>query len=565
MKNILKYICIPLAALALMSACSSDDTYDIEGVKDNLSYIEGGTEALFQATECTIYHIPEGEEGEIAMTLTAGITQARQTATVVRFQIDNELVGETYSTIPEGILTIPDLTIPAGETKASQTISIAQSDFPKLTLPTYMVPIVIVDSEGVKISSNSNVAYLIVHVETIDPADNLVGVASESTTKFAVTKYTNEITGSVSKSITVTGSEAAYKAFTATLKVDNSLIPTSGSYLPVPDGVIEITDAEFAKDATSATATVSISAENLARFTVAGTYLVPIVVSQVSPATLSQSSAVTYLEITVKIFDYSSNFFSALYLGNPDMATNYIFASPIQLNTFSITFQCYIEELTSHSRIGDFCDANENFINMLRFGQYGDKGILDWFVGPNGKRVNVKSTTSFEAGKWYQVGLCYDGTNYDLYVDGKLESSVAAAEGTGAFSFQRWEFNSSWGGSGYRNGNEFKGRLMEVSIFSHSFTSGSFSAPASEWFEMCNQNQPGMYDYLITHANTFGLRAYWPCHDGTGSILEEKSGRYESVDFSKTYRDNDDGNGMAATDVSGLIEWKADANNNFNE
>ena len=49
----------------------------------------------------------------------------------------------------------------------------------------------------------------------------------------------------------------------------------------------------------------------------------------------------------------------------------------------------FIDEFDADNkmRIGDFADANEKWINMLRIGEKSGERSLEWFAGPDGARV----------------------------------------------------------------------------------------------------------------------------------------------------------------------------------
>ncbi len=82
----------------------------------------------------------------------------------------------------------------------------------------------------------------------------------------------------------------------------------------------------------------------------------PVRIEDASPATVSGSSGVVYMAINVANFDRPSDMFAALYMGDWRMATWYKFPQGMD-----------------HSRIGNFSDDHEGWINMLRYGEKGNK------------------------------------------------------------------------------------------------------------------------------------------------------------------------------------------------
>jgi hypothetical protein len=561
MKKSITYLLLSFAAIASLVACSDDETADVQGIKGDFAYIVGGTEAMYQATECQIYHTPDLEDGSIDMSFTLALTKAQRSDVQLAVSLDNSLVQDGYEAFPDGMIEFPTtVTIPAGETKQTVSFAIANNEFAKLTAPTYMAPIHLTGATGVQVSTNSNTAYLIVNATTINPADNLVIIAN-STDNYLVKNYIDGTTGdSISKTLTITGTDAAYKDFSITLAVDDSYVTNYNavngtSLLPLPSDVaISIPTAVMSEGATSTQVTVMIPDAERSKLTDANGYLIPIVVKDAGTATVG-NSGVAYLVIEVRNFDSSSNFFSTLYLGDYRMATWYQFAKPIEFsNGYTYVFHCFIDEVTDHARIGDFADINENWINMLRFGQKGNKDTrLEWFVGPNGCRQKLY-TSALEAQTWYQIGLVYTKDSYQLYVEGVLQDEYTLTDDDKtkmaslvAPAFQAIEFNSSWGAN-YRNGDEFHGRLWEMAIFPLALDSDDLK-------QYCYHTYP---EWLIRNYAS----AHWPFDEGVGHICNETSGKYESIDFSKTVR-CDDESSMTAADVSDYVGWKADQYNSF--
>ena len=373
--------------------------------------------------------------------------------------------------------------------------------------------------------------------------------------------YTNETIGdSISANIEITGSEAAYKAFDITLGIDNSLIAGYNeqhgtSYVALPAGVpLTIQPVEMAEGGTDTRTTVVIADEDRSKLTDGNGYLIPIVVKDASPATVAPDCGVTYLIVNVVNFDTSSDFFHALYLGDYRMATWYQFQHPIDLSGgYTYVFHIFIDEVTAHSRIGDFADINENWINMLRFGQKGNNDTrLEWNVGPNGCR-KLLYTKALQPKQWYQIALVYTRSEYQLYVEGELQDSYTLTEADEqAMSsirpqFQAIEFNSSWG-ENYRNGNEFHGRLWHMGVFNRALDAN-----------FIKQNCYHEFSWFVLWS---GLSAYWGFDDGSGHVVKGDIVEYEDIDFTKTIR-CDDESSMVPADVSEYIQWVADEYNSF--
>lgn len=220
----------------------------------------------------------------------------------------------------------------------------------------------------------------------------------------------------------------------------------------------------------------------------------------------------------------------------------------------------FIDEFDADNkmRIGDFADANEKWINMLRIGEKSGERSLEWFAGPDGARVKLY-TPVLEAQKWYQIALRFDNNSYQLYCEKTkvAEYKLSAEEKEKMKScagypakFQALEFNSSWGAN-YRNGSAFQGRLWYVSVWNKAISSSYITRYAYRAMNSAFISSP-----------SYGLMAFWPMDDAAGHILVEKSGRYENIDFSKTTR-CDDESSMTSADVSAYVQWKNDSFNDF--
>ena len=66
MKNTFKYLLL-LCASAFGFASCQEEVADVQGVVGDFAYIVDGTEAMYKATTCYVYHTTTlGEVGEVA-------------------------------------------------------------------------------------------------------------------------------------------------------------------------------------------------------------------------------------------------------------------------------------------------------------------------------------------------------------------------------------------------------------------------------------------------------------------------------------------------------------------
>lgn len=576
MKHLLRNILLAGAACMTLVSCwdediePKDNLRGYETVTGDFAYIVDGTSPEYEAVRLEVFHTPDGEVGTIERTFEVGLTKAQSSSVTVTVGLDNDAVEGAYSTFPDGFLTFDSsVTIPAGETRATVSVTSNSSTYASaLGDGSYMAVFRIESASGVQVSTNSNEALLYVTTETIDPSENMVYLEGGQSS-FSISHYIDGVLGdNINQSFTLTGSEEAFYAFDATLTVDNSLIAAYNeangtNYQAVPDGIVQISAPHFDEGATSATGSVYVNdGDRFGNLNSADGYLIPVRLTDAGPATVSENSGVFYIVINVTVFETSADYFSALYLGDYRMATWYMFPEAMDLsNGYTYIFHVFIDEVTAHPRIGDFADANENWINMLRYGQKGDNDTrLEWFVGPNNHRYRLYAP-EVEAQKWYMYGLKYspsEGT-FTMYLDGQqVAQETISAEDLEYFKanppqFQAIEFNSSWGAN-YREGNEFHGRLWNFSVWNIAWSEGT------------------IYYYLTkVEPESWIIQYYggvhWGFDEGTGHIVHQTdAGGIEmgDIDFSNTTR-CDDESSMVSADVSQYIQWKTDEHNNFDE
>ena len=583
MKNTFKYLLLLGAAALGLAACQQEEEADIQGVVGDFAYIVDGKEAMYKATTCYVYHTTTlGEVGEVKTSVTVALTKKQDTAVDIVVDVDNSSLTDSYNAFPEGVLKFDgNVTIPAGETEATFDVTVDKADFAKLEEVLYQAPFRIVSASGVEISTNSNLAYLMVVTENIDPIANILNV-EESVTEFGIKNYPNEttITGAeeISKTITINGVDPAFQAFNMTLSVDNTLVAKYNAangtdYQTLPSDVkVTFTDPiTMEQDVKSVNATIKvenistiIAEANYAYLTDERGYLIPVVLG-VDPdeATVDPNCGVTYIVIKPTNFDQASNFFSALYLGDYRMATWYKFEKPMVFQPspdgnqgYTYIFHVYLDEITRVARIGNFSDANEGWINMLRYGQKGDYDTrLEWWVGPGALRKQLYAPR-IEAGRWYQYALVYNQNSYIIYLDCEEVARVDLTAEEKEFlkaqpcEFQAIEFNSSWG-TGYRRGNELHGRISNVVVWNYGLGKNRIT-----------QCYGGVDNDRATNMYNSDWGAWWKFDEGAGHVIKQAGGRpFGDIDFSNTTRCDDEVNYVYNVDVSEFLQWKQDENN----
>lgn len=566
MKNLFKYFFLLAGASLVLASCEeelipSKDTYGAyKGVTGTYAYIVGGTMPEYEAVSAAIQHTPIGELGTISKTIEVAVTKVQESDVTVTLATDESALETGYEAFPEGVLRYENtITIPAGETSASVTVSVDNADFPRLTAAQYMAAFRITDATGVKVSTNSNLSLLYVTTETIDPRDNVVSLVEETHT-FSITNYTDAQTGDdIRFSLEVTGTEPAFQDFDVVFGIDNSLIAAYNeengtAYGQIPDGVIELGTAKMAEDATGTSLPVSVDDESKALLKDAPGYLVPIIIESAGESTLG--TTVVYVIINVSNFAYDSNMFSALYLADKEMACWYKFKEGIDMTDgFLYIFHMFIDENVGQQRVGNIADKDEYWINMLRLGQRNNGEEIEWWVGPNNNRKNLYANVT--AGEWHQIGLYYNGDNYIIYVDTEEQARYDLTDddknmNNEGIVFQGIEFANSWGDA-YRS--PFNGRLWNWSVWQG----------VNDYYvsTILDNTYLGMDESFLSYASWYGLKAFWPMDEGQGAVLHDECG-WENIDFTKATRCNDEVN-FVPFDASPYVQWIADENNRFEE
>ena len=250
MKNTFKNILILAAAVFGLAACQ-EEVADVQGVVGDFAYIVDGTEAKYAGTTCEVFHTPIGEMGEVAATVTVALTKVQKTDVNIVLTVDDSALDGGYDAFPAGVLKFNEnVTIPAGEKTAEVAVTVANADFAKLVELKYQAIFRIASASGVKISSNSNAAYLMVLTETINPADNIINVAS-STSTFEIKQYHGEddsietVAANITKNITIEGTEPAFLPFEVSLAHAPELVAAYNeangtNYEVAPEGLVTV-------------------------------------------------------------------------------------------------------------------------------------------------------------------------------------------------------------------------------------------------------------------------------------------------------------------------------------
>lgn len=216
-------------------------------------------------------------------------------------------------------------------------------------------------------------------------------------------------------------------------------------------------------------------------------------------------------------------------LGNKEFACFYYFQEPIEIKgNMTIVFNVYLDEATGQQpfmRFGDGKDDQE-YMHFMRFGEGGHgAGVLEDMLCEPGVATDARPKGYFDelqANTWYTMAITGDETGkYILYTDGYMSAEIQSSKGAPDFGFQSIGFAESWGQS-YRK--PFAGNVCGISIWTRTLTADEVASLTGK----------------APKLDAEGLAAYWAFDEGEGTLVDEKTGRYEDIDFTKSTHNNND-------------------------
>lgn len=345
--------------------------------------------------------------------------------------------------------------------------------------------------------------------------------------------------------------------------VDNVTVKLSKTSSATVSVVLSSSSADFA-----VTSPVSIAAgKTTANVTVtpasdlaAGTYNPTITLRSAEGATIGSASSVklTYevtnqgggdetggeSDVAGEAIDFDN--IKTLDLNTKEFACHYYFQNPIQLTgNVSIVFNVYLDAAAGQQSFMGFCDNNPDAVSayILRFGEGGHGAQeLELMLCEDGVPVSDRVKQYFdqiEVGEWHTMAITGDSEgNYAIYTDGMQSNTFKGlGENPNVFGLQDLSFANSWGKS-YRS--PFTGNVCGISIWTRTLTADEVASLTGK----------------APKLDAEGLAAYWAFDEGEGTLVEEKTGRYEDIDFTKsTHNDNDNTTENVIFDNTENIVW----------
>ena len=352
-------------------------------------------------------------------------------------------------------------------------------------------------------------------------------------------------TGLAEKDVKVTlavGDTVAMNAYNASH--NSAYVVVDPAYLSVSSETATIAAGTASSEAVTVTITDFSFMKNGVK------YMIPVTIKEVSGTDMEimESSRTIYIRIARTIS------FHALSMNNTTMYSEFEFPDDkgVALTNYTYEVKCYPTNL-KHEGADQICrlcnftnpeDKNKKPSgfggqNMLRFNENGRPWRSLQIVTPSGG--DYTTTTLFDENQWYMLSMVYDGSTYQLYINGEPDGTTLTSEE--ATYFQRIELGMSW--TSYPSQQNFAGRLCEMRVWNYARTKTQIQE------SLCG-----------TDPTSEGLIAYWKFNQESGTTFIDATGHGYDMDWTKSKREKVDGNGLTATpEAAGAISWIKDAIN----
>lgn len=299
-KRIFKSCGMLLFGAAILTGCSDEETYDIDGSATNVVYLRP---TLNADSRCQVLRTPAGVFGRVAADLTVSMQynatdSVRLSAAVLADHAEvakyNEANGTDYA-MPSADVLAAMTTTPSGigvgksMTEKPVTISLPADKLAYLTEPTYIIPVQLVlegvdgstGTRPVTASTEMDKAFIIVNTSD---ADNFTSVTGSTEISCNVVHTPVGTFGGISATVPFANLCAVSGDMQGTLVVDNSLIAAYNeshgtSYDPLPAAVqsqLTIIPGTVKEGDTQTTEGIRISVPDAVAQTIEGSYLIPL-------------------------------------------------------------------------------------------------------------------------------------------------------------------------------------------------------------------------------------------------------------------------------------------------
>lgn len=299
-KRIFKSCGMLLFGAAILSGCSEDETFDIDGSATNMVYLRP---TLNADSRCQVLRTPAGVFGRVAADLTVSMQynatdSVRLSAAVLADNAVvakyNEANGTDYAMPSADVLAAMTAT-PSGigvgksVTEKPVTISLPADKLASLTEPTYIIPVQLLlegvdGSTGTRpVTASTEMDKSFIIVNTSD-ADNFTSVIGSTEINCNVVHTPVGTFGGITATVPFANLCAVSGDMQGTLLVDNSLIAAYNEshgtdYAPLPAAIqsqLTITPGIVKEGDTQTPDGIRISVPDAVAATIEGSYLIPL-------------------------------------------------------------------------------------------------------------------------------------------------------------------------------------------------------------------------------------------------------------------------------------------------
>ena len=276
-------------------------------------------------------------------------------------------------------------------------------------------------------------------------------------------------------------------------------------------------------------------------------YMIPVTIKDVKGTDFEvmESSRTIFIRLARTVSFY------ALSMNDTGLYSEFEFADDkgVELTNYTYEIKCYPTNL-KHDGAEQICrlcnfttPEDKNKIpsgfggqNMLRFNENGRPWRSLQIVTPSGG--DYTTTTIFEENQWYMLSMVWDGSTYQLYINGEPDATTLTSKQD--TYFQRIELGMSW--TSYASSQNFAGRICEMRVWNYARTKSQIQG------SICG-----------TDPTSEGLIAYWKFNDGNGTTFKDETGHGYDMDWTKSKREFTDGNGLQPNPgAAGHITWLKD-------
>ena len=348
-------------------------------------------------------------------------------------------------------------------------------------------------------------------------------------------------TGKVDKDVTVTikvSDAEALEAYNAAH--GSSYVCVEPQYLDVPTTTLTIPAGTASTDA------LPVTLKDISFIKNGVSYAIPVSIASVEGTDFevleSSRSAIIRIARTMS--------FNALSLDDIGLYSEFEFSDDkgVSLEQYTYEIKCYPTNLKSDGaeqicRLCNFTTPIDGVPagykggqNMLRFNENGRPWRSLQIVTPSGG--DYTTTTLFEENQWYMLSMVWDGSTYQLYINGEPDATTLTSDQT--TYFQRIELGMSW--TSYGSSQSFAGRICEMRVWNYARSKGQIQGT------LCG-----------TDPASEGLIAYWKFNQDSGTTFKDETGHGYDMDWTKSVKEFTDGGGYQSNaSAASHIKWVKD-------